>query len=330
MSGMKIGQIELTGHAALAPMAGVADRAFRRICRGWGAAFTVSEMVSSKGLSFGDRKSGELLELDDEERPSAVQLFGNEPDTMARAATLAMAANPDWIDINMGCPAPKIAGNGCGSALLRDPDLCGRLVAAVKAAAGCPVTAKIRLGYSQKTVNAVEVAQACEAGGAAAVTVHGRTREQMYAPPVDVGGIRAVKQALHIPVIANGDVTDAASAAAMLEQTGCDLLMVGRGALGAPWVFAQIEAYLGEGRILPDPPMAVRMATLYRQAKTAAGWKGERVALREARKHAAWYMHGWRGAAAMRARASELETLDDLAALCEQVIRAAEAAGECK
>lgn len=323
---MKIGKVEITGHAALAPMAGVADRAFRRLCRDWGAAFTVSEMVSSKGLSFHDRKSADLLVLDDEERPSAVQLFGNDPDIMAEAAELAMAARPDWIDINMGCPAPKIAGNGCGSALLRDPALCGKLVEAVRRAVDCPVTAKIRLGYSKDTVNAVETAMAVEAGGAAAVTVHGRTRDQMYAPPVNIDAIREVKAALHIPVIANGDVTDAKSAAAMLEQTGCDMLMVGRGALGAPWVFAEIEAYLNEGRLLPPPPVAARMATLFRQISLAAEWKGERVALREARKHAAWYMRGWRGAAALRAEASSLETLDDLAALCERVIRAADTA----
>ncbi len=321
---MKIGKITLDAHAALAPMAGVADRAFRRLCRGYGAAFTVSEMVSSKGLSYGDRKSGELMVLDDEERPSAVQLFGNEPDTMARAAELAMSASPDWLDINMGCPAPKIAGNGSGSALLRDPDLCGRLVEAAVKAVDVPVTAKIRLGYAADQKNAVEVALACEAAGAAAVTVHGRTRDQMYAPPVDIAGIRAVKAALHIPVIANGDVVDARSAAHMLEETGADLLMVGRGALGAPWVFAEIEAYLNEGRLLPPPPIAVRMSVLYRQIAMAAEWKGERVALREARKHTAWYLKGWRGAAAWRAEASSLTTLSDLADLCERVIRANE------
>ena len=224
---MKIGDILIAGHAALAPMAGVADRAFRTLCRGYGAAFTVSEMVSGKGLTFGDRKSRQLLELDPGERPSAVQLFGSDPDTLARAAEAAMEAAPDWIDINMGCPAPKIAGNGCGSALLRDPELCGRLVAAVKAAAGVPVTAKIRIGYSRERVNGVEVALACEAGGAAALTVHGRTRDQMYAPPVDYGVIRQVKQAVKIPVIANGDVTGPLSAAAVLERTGADMVMVG-------------------------------------------------------------------------------------------------------
>lgn len=325
---MRIGDIELHGHAALAPMAGVADRAFRCLCRGYGAAFTVSEMVSSKGLTFGDRKSGELMVLDEGERPSAVQLFGNDPDTMARAAELAMGANPDWLDINMGCPAPKIAGNGCGSALLRDPALCGRLTAAVAGAVDVPVTVKIRLGYTREAKNAVEVAKICEAAGAAAITVHGRTRDQMYAPPVDIAAIRAVKEAVSIPVIANGDVVDAKSAAVMLEETGCDLLMVGRGALGAPWVFAEIEAYLNEERLLPPPPVSARMAVLYRQISMAAAWKGERVALREARKHAAWYMKGWRGAAAFRAEAGGLTSLDELAALCERVIRAAEQTSE--
>lgn len=324
VSGMQIGTVTITGHAALAPMAGVADRAFRRLCRGYGAAFTVSEMVSSKGLSFGDRKSGELLQLDSLERPSAVQLFGNDPATMAQAAELAMRAEPDWLDINMGCPAPKIAGNGCGSALMRDPALCGRLVAAVCAAVDRPVTAKIRLGYSRDCRNAVEVAKACEAGGAAAITVHGRTRDQMYAPPVDLQAIRAVKQAVGVPVIANGDVTDGPSAAHMLEETGCDMLMVGRGALGAPWVFADIEAYLNEERRVPPPPVAVRMAVLYRQIQSAVEFKGERIALREARKHAAWYLKGWRGAAAFRAEAGHIETLTQLADLCERVIRAAE------
>lgn len=321
---MKIGDILITGHAALAPMAGVADRAFRTLCRGYGAAFTVSEMVSGKGLTFGDRKSRQLLELDPGERPSAVQLFGSDPDTLARAAEAAMEAAPDWIDINMGCPAPKIAGNGCGSALLRDPELCGRLVAAVKAAAGVPVTAKIRIGYSRERVNGVEVALACEAGGAAALTVHGRTRDQMYAPPVDYGVIRQVKQAVKIPVIANGDVTGPRSAAAVLERTGADMVMVGRGALGAPWVFAAIEAWLTEGRLLPDPPVAVKMATLYRQVEAAAALKGERIAVTEARKHAAWYMRGMRGAAALRARAGTLTCLADLEALCADVIRANE------
>ena len=317
-----IGRQEIRGFAALAPMAGVADRAFRRLCVDYGAAYVVSEMVSCKGLCFGDRKSEELLVLDEGEHPAAIQLFGDDPDIMARAAEKAMAARPEIIDINMGCPAPKIAGNHCGSALMREPELCRRIVAAGAGAVDVPVTAKIRKGYSREEVNAVEVALACEAGGAAAITVHGRTRDQMYAPPVDWDIIREVKRAVKVPVIGNGDVTDAVSAAALYEHTGCDLVMVGRGALGAPWVFAQIQAYLGSGVRLPDPPVAKRMAVLYRQAQMTVECKGERTALREIRKHAAWYMRGLRGAAGFRAKAGEIETLDDLAALCTQVTEA--------
>ena len=317
---MHIGNVEIRGRAALAPMAGVADRAFRKLCVEFGAAYTVGEMVSSKGLCFGDKKSGKLLALDDAERPAAVQLFGDDPDVMARAAVLAMRHRPDVIDINMGCPAPKVAGNHCGSALMREPELCRRIVAAVAGAVPVPVTAKIRKGYSAAEANAVEVAQAVEAGGAAAVTVHGRTREQMYAPPADWDIIRQVKQAVSIPVIGNGDVTSAETAAAMYEQTGCDLVMVGRGALGAPWVFSQIEAYLSHGTLLPAPPVSRRMQVLLRQVSEASRLKGERVALREARKHAAWYMRGLRGAAGFREEAGKIETLDDLAALCRRVM----------
>lgn len=321
---MFIGNVEITGKAALAPMAGVADRAFREICFDYGAACVVGEMVSSKGLTYGDRKSAELLELDDRIRPAAVQLFGDDPATMARAAVQALDYHPDWIDINMGCPAPKIAGNHCGSALMREPELCRRIVQAVKEAVPVPVTAKIRKGYAKNEVNAVEVALACEAGGADAITVHGRTRDQMYAPPVDWDIIRQVKQAVGVPVIGNGDVTDALSAAAMYEQTGCDLVMVGRGALGAPWVFSQIEAYLTHERLLPTPGMAQRMTVLMRQVERMIAYKGERVAMLEARKHAAWYMSGLRGAASFRREAGTLTTPAELADLCARLVLAEE------
>lgn len=318
---MRIGNVEIRGHAALAPMAGVADRAFRKVCMDFGAACVISEMVSAKGFTYGDRKSAELLELDEDIRPAAIQLFGDDPIIMAEAARRAMEFKPDWIDINMGCPAPKIAGNHCGSALMREPELCRRLVQAVRDAVTVPVTAKIRKGYAKDEVNAVEVALACEAGGADAVTVHGRTRDQMYAPPVDWDIIRQVKQALEIPVIGNGDVVDAKSAAAMYEHTGCDLIMVGRGALGRPWIFQQIEAYLNHEANLPEPPMAQRMATLMRQVQLTAAHKGERVALLEARKHTAWYLNGMRGAAQLRREAGALSTMEDLARLCARVIQ---------
>ena len=321
---MRIGNVEITGKAALAPMAGVADRAFRKVCMDHGAACVIGEMVSAKGLTFGDRKSAELLELDEDIRPAAIQLFGDDPAIMAQAAKQALEFRPDWIDINFGCPAPKIVGNHTGSALMREPDLCRRIVQAVKDAVPVPVTAKIRKGYARDEVNAVEVALACEAGGADAITVHGRTRDQMYAPPVDWDIIRQVKEAVKVPVIGNGDVVDAKSAAALYEQTGCDLIMVGRGALGAPWIFTQIEAYLNHEVLLPTPPMAQRMATLMRQVQLTVEYKGERVALLEARKHAAWYTNGLRGAAGLRRRAGEITTLEDLAAFCVEVIRAEE------
>ncbi len=319
---MKLGNLEITGKAALAPMAGVADRAFRMLCKEYGAAFTVSEMVSAKGLCYGDTKSRELLVLDEGERPAAIQLFGDDPAVMREAAQIAVSvAHPDWIDINMGCPAPKIAGNHCGSALMREPALCGKLVKAVSDAVDVPVTAKMRLGYAKDEKNAVVVAKECEQNGAAAVTVHARTRDQMYAPPVDWNGIREVKAALSIPVIGNGDVYEAKAAAAMMEQTGCDMVMVGRGALGAPWVFAEINAYLENERWLLPKPVAARMAVLYRQAEMTAGFKGEKVALLQIRKHAAWYMRGLRGAAEFRRKAGEIHTLADLEALCAFVVK---------
>lgn len=321
---MLIGNVEIKGKAALAPMAGVADRAFRKICMEYGAAYVVGEMVSCKGLHFRDMKSRELLVLDEDVRPAAIQLFGDDPDLMAAAAVTALDYHPDIIDINMGCPAPKIAGNHCGSALMREPDLCRRIVRAVSQAVDIPVTAKIRKGYARNEVNAVEVARACEAGGAAAITVHGRTRDQMYAPPVDWDIIRQVKQAVAIPVIGNGDVTTPYEAAALYEATGCDLIMVGRGALGAPWIFAQIEAYLNHGMLLPDPPIAKRMEVLLRQTSIAVGIKGETSALREARKHAAWYMKGMRGAASLRAKAGTITSMADLEALCMEAIQLSE------
>lgn len=317
---MFIGSVEINGYAALAPMAGVADRAFRQICADFGAAYTVSEMVSSKGLCYGDRKSRELMVLDPEAGPSAIQLFGDDPEYMAKAAREALAFHPDILDINFGCPAPKIVNNHCGSALLQEPHLCEQIVKAVKEAVPIPVTAKIRKGFHRGDDVAVEVARACEAGGADAITVHGRTRDQMYAPPNDRECIARVKAAVKVPVIANGDIVTAADAAAMYEETGCDLVMIGRGALGAPWIFTEIHALLHEGRTLPAPPLSRRMAVLYRQTELAAKLKGEKVALLEARKHAAWYMRGLKGAAGYRTAAGTISTLEELARLCARVI----------
>lgn len=324
---MKIGSRKLDGFAALAPMAGVADRTFRELCRRWGAAYTVSELVSAKAVTLGDRKSQEYLVVTDGERPVGTQLFGSDPETMAAAAVKAASFGPDFIDINMGCPAPKVAASGGGALLMQDPVKAAAIVKAVAEAVDLPVTVKMRSGWDADSVNAVELAKRCEDAGAAAVTVHARTRMQMYAPSADWTILTKVKQAVDIPVIGNGDVTDAKTAARMYEETGCDFVMVGRAAMGAPWIFSQINAYIGEGRILPDPPVAKRMLVLLEQAKATAEEKGERVAMREMRKHAAWYMRGLRGAAEFRRRSGTLSTFGELEQLAYDVCKETEEHG---
>ena len=320
---LKIGNLELSGRAFLAPMAGAGDRAFREVCAGFGAAFTVSEMVSAKALQFGDKKTAELMELGEAARPAAIQLFGSEPDVMAEGAKRAMEFSPDVIDINMGCPAPKITGPGAGSALMKNPELCGELVAAVKKAVPVPVTVKLRAGWDEKSRNAALVAKLCEEAGADVVTVHARTRAQMYAPSADWSIIREVKQTVKIPVIGNGDVTDAQSAARLLEETGCDAVMVGRGALGNPWVFRQINAWLSDsGSVVPPPGVHEKMLVLLRQVRLACGYKGEARAMKEARGHVGWYLKGLRGAAEFRRRSSFLCTYAGLEELTKDVIAA--------
>lgn len=316
---MRIGSVTLGGYAALAPMAGAADRAFRELCMSFGAGYCVSEMVSSKGIAYHSAKSAELMESSALEHPCGVQLFGTEPGTMADAARFSLRYHPDIVDINMGCPAPKIAGSGSGSALMRDPALCGRIIRAVVDAVDIPVTVKMRTGYDGEHINAVEIARIAEDCGAAAVTVHGRTRDQFYAPPVNYDVIRDVKRAVQIPVIGNGDVTDALSAKRLYDDTGVDYIMIGRGALGNPWIFRDVNAYMSEGR-LPDPPdRDERMDVLHRHVSRIVELKGERVGMREARKHAAYYIKGFPNAAGLRNLAFTMETLDDLNRLIESI-----------
>ena len=316
---MQIGNVSLSGHAALAPMAGVADRAFRELCCEFGAGYCVSEMVSSKGIAYHSVKSAALMELSDSERPCAVQIFGTEPNTMADAARFAMQYRPEVIDINMGCPAPKIAGSGSGAALMRDPELCGRIVSAVSRAVDIPVTVKVRSGFDDEHINAVEVALLAEKNGAQAVTVHGRTRKQFYAPPVNFDIIRDVKKALTIPVIGNGDICDPQSARHMYEYTGCDYIMVGRGALGNPWLFREINEYFDKGIIIDPPTLDEKLDVLLRHISALVGYKGERVGMREARKHTAYYLKGFKNAARLRQTAFSMETLDDLKRLINEI-----------
>ena len=317
---MKLGKIQINGKAVLAPMAGVTDRAFRELCMGYGAAYCVSEMVSAKGLIMSDRKTAELLAISEEERPMAIQLFGYEPDTMARAARIAAEHSPAAIDINMGCPAPKIANNHSGSALMKDPALCGRIVEAVAEAVDIPVTVKIRKGWDSASVNAVEVAKACESAGAQMIAVHGRTREQMYAPPADWDIIAAVKSAVSVPVIGNGDIYSARDAMMMLEKTGCDLVMVGRGALGNPWIFREINSQYDLERPVSPPGIYERMTVMNRHIEKLCLYKGEHVGMREARKHTAWYMRGIKGAAKLRVMCGELRELSDMRELTKQAL----------
>ena len=309
---MKIGNVEIKGKAVLAPMAGVADRAFRELCVDYGAAYVVSEMISSKGVSMGDRKSKDLMFLSEKERPAAVQIFGSDPIVMAQSVETVMQVNPQIIDINMGCPAPKIAGNGGGASLAKNPELAEKIVKAVVNASPVPVTVKIRMGWDENSINAVEMAQRAENAGASAVTIHGRTRKQMYAPPVDRNIIAEVKKSVSIPVIGNGDIVDEQSAAIMLEETNCDLIMIGRGALGCPWVFSQINAYLEYGRVLPTPPVSERMRVMIKHIETLCQYKGDYVGMREARKHAGWYTKGLHGAAKYRQELGTIESIEQL------------------
>ena len=321
MNNLNIGGVPLKSHAVLAPMAGVSDRAYRELCVRFGAAYCVSEMVSSKALSFNSKKSEELMEISSLERPCGIQIFGDDPKCMADAAKHALENKPDIIDINMGCPAPKISSNGSGSALMKNPRLCGEIVKAVTAVTDTPVTVKIRKGWDDDSVNAVEVAKICESAGAAAITVHGRTRQQYYKPPVDYDIIKAVRESVSVPVIANGDIDSAEKAKEVMDITGCDLVMIGRATLGNPWIFSQINAYLENPNVkIHTPDLEERLGVMIEHISKMVEYKGEHMAMLQARKLVVGYFKGIKGAAALRNEAGKIKTLDDLYELRQKAL----------
>lgn len=322
---MQLKHLQIPAGAVFAPMAGLTDAACRRMMADHGAAWTVSEMASAKALNFGDRKSFALLKDPDLHGIYAIQLFGAEPETLAKAILLVREKGIafDILDINMGCPAPKITSSGAGSHLLLDPPLCGAMVAAARKALGddTPLTVKMRIGWDADHLTGVEVAKQCEANGADLLAVHGRTREQMYIPPIDAGAIAAIKQAVTIPVLANGDVTTAEGALELLEKTGCDGVMIGRGALGDPWLFDRVRAALLGEEMPAEPTLNQRMAALRRQIYEMCEEKGEWLAMPQARSQAMHYMKGLRGAASLRRYCSMLEHFTDVDKLIDAVYR---------
>lgn len=313
-----IGSLRLDGWAALAPMAGVSDLPFRVIARSMGAVLVTTEMVSGRGLFFKNEKTQEMLRIDKTEHPAALQIFGNDPDIMAMAAQAAEKAGADAVDINMGCPMQKVVKNGDGSALMRDLPLAESVIRAAAHAVSVPVTVKMRLGWDRSSLNAAELAAAAEEAGAAAVTVHGRTREEFYSGHADWSEIRRVVESVHIPVWGNGDVTDGPSAKALMEETGCCGVMIGRAAWGNPWIFRQINAYLEMGIEIPGPSRRERMDMAVYHLRALADMKGEWAAVREMRAHACRYFHGLPRAAALRRGVMRAQSVDQFCHILEE------------
>lgn len=314
-----IGNVKIEKTAALAPMASVADRAYRVMAKQFGAAYCVAEMASVKGLCYSDKKTAELLCLSENERPAAVQLFGAEPEFFAKAVKIAEEYKPDIIDINAGCPMPKIVNGGAGAALMKTPALLGEIVRAAVSATEIPITVKIRSGWDESSINAVEIAKIAEQNGAAAVTVHSRTKTMLYTGKADRSVIKAVKDAVSIPVIASGDVTSVEDCVEMYEQTGCDLVMIGRGSYGRPWIFGQIHDHFEGKPVRKEPGLDEKLEIMRRHIALLVEDKGEYVGIKEARRQAAWYVKGINGAAKLRDDFSKMNTFEDFERLTEKI-----------
>lgn len=317
---LRIGNTILENNVILAPMAGVTDLPFRLLCREQGAGCVVTEMVSAKAILYNNRNTKELMQIHPQERPAAIQLFGSDPDIMAQIAARVEDGPYDFIDVNMGCPVPKVVNNGEGSALMKNPKQAEKVLSAMVKAVKKPVTVKFRKGFNDTSVNAVEFAKMAEGSGVAAVAVHGRTREQYYSGKADWDIIRQVKEAVKIPVIGNGDIFTPQDAGRMMEETGCDGIMVARGAKGNPWIFRRINHYLDTGEILPGPSIEEIQAMILRHGHMLAAYKGEQTAMREMRGHVAWYTKGMPHSAALRNEINQVETLKGLAGLLNQAV----------
>lgn len=309
---LKIGDVSLKNNLILAPMAGVTDLPFRLLCKEQGAGLLCMEMVSAKAIYFNNKNTEELLTIDDREPPVSLQLFGSDPDIISEMAKKIENRPFSILDINMGCPVPKVAGNGEGSALMKNPKLVEEIVSKTAKAIKKPVTVKIRKGFDDEHINAVEIAKIAESAGAAAVAVHGRTREQYYSGKADWDIIRQVKEAVKIPVIGNGDVTSPEAARQLMETTGCDGIMIGRGAQGNPWIFRQILHWMETGEEEPKPDLEEVKAMILRHARMLVEYKGAYTGIREMRKHVAWYTAGYPNSAKLRARVNEIESLEAL------------------